>query len=89
VAWWVGLVPKVRTSMRAVACFRPLDDRFVRGRGRSGRPLINGAIFPDSDDSMARAASDLKLPLEVKAQLFAPFDAGLTRNRHKNQARIR
>ena len=47
---------------------------FVRG-GQTGRRLIRAGDFPDSDDSMALAPSGLKLP----------FDAGLTRNRHKNQ----
>jgi hypothetical protein len=35
---------------------RPLDDLFVRGLGAAAGQLINGAIFRDSDDSMARAA---------------------------------
>jgi hypothetical protein len=51
--------------------------------GAAADRLINGAIFPNSDDSMARAPLDLKLPLEVDAQLFAPFGTELTRNRHK------
>ena len=48
---------------------------FVRG-GQTGHRLINAGNFPHSDDSMALAPSGLK----------RPFDAGLTRNRHKIQS---
>jgi hypothetical protein len=45
--WHGGLDLCQRPEFRCAPShvFRPLDDRFVRGVGRSGRPLINGEIF--------------------------------------------
>jgi hypothetical protein len=40
-------------------------------------PVDPRVVFPNSDDAMARALADPKLPPEVKAQLFALFDARL------------
>jgi hypothetical protein len=40
-------------------------------------PIDQRAIFPDSDDAMARALADPKIPAEVKQQLFALFDSRL------------
>ena len=40
-------------------------------------PIDQRAIFLDSDDAMARALADPKLPAEVKQQLFALFDSRL------------
>jgi hypothetical protein len=34
-------------------------------------PIDQGAIFPDSDDAMARALADPKIPFELKQELFA------------------
>jgi hypothetical protein len=40
-------------------------------------PVDQRAIFPDSDDAMARALADPKIPAEIKQQLFALFDSRL------------
>jgi hypothetical protein len=40
-------------------------------------PVDQRTIFPNSDAAMARALADPKIPLDVKAQLFALFDARL------------
>jgi hypothetical protein len=40
-------------------------------------PLDQREIFPDSDDAMARALADPKIPPEIKQQLFALFDSRL------------
>ena len=40
-------------------------------------PVDQRAIFPNSDDAMARALADTRIPSDVKAQLFALFDARL------------
>jgi hypothetical protein len=40
-------------------------------------PVDPRVVFPDSDDAMARALADPKLPPEVKAELFTLFDTRL------------
>jgi hypothetical protein len=40
-------------------------------------PIDQRAILPDSDDAMARAPADPKIPFELKQQLFALFDSRL------------
>jgi len=40
-------------------------------------PADQRAIFPNSDDAMARALADPRIPSDVKAQLFTLFDSRL------------
>jgi hypothetical protein len=40
-------------------------------------PVDQRVIFPHSDDAMARALADPKIPADVKQQLFALFDSRL------------
>ena len=40
-------------------------------------PVDPHVVFPNSDEGMARALADPRLPPEVKAQLFALLDARL------------
>jgi hypothetical protein len=65
-------------SMRAFTCSAALALMIGLCAGWAQSPPIDQqAIFPNSEDAMARALADPKIPPEVKAQLFALFTARL------------
>jgi hypothetical protein len=64
--------------MRAIACSATVVWLIGSWAGHAQSPPVDQrTLFPDSDDAMARALADPKIPPEVKAQLFALFDARL------------
>jgi hypothetical protein len=54
--------------------------------GAQSPPVDQRAVFPDSDEAMARALACPKLPSDVKEQLFALFEARLRPQAIKDRA---